>query len=558
MHAIAAHPKALTPPWVKKTQAIGLKGMIVCPQPQAAERGIQVLRHGGNAVDAAVATAFLQGVVDIQNCGIGGFGQMHVYMAESGEEMILDFHGKAGSKATPDMWKDIVLSEARDGFGYVLRGDVNLHGYASVTTPGTVMGLYEGHARYGSIPWKEVVRPAIELAGRGFTVTQEQARSWRAQPDLFETLLVTPEAKRIYTRNGAPYEEGAVIANKDYAESLRKIASEGPDVFYRGEIMARIVEDFERGGGFITARDFENYRVKAYPPLKTDYRGYVTASNDSPGGGLTILELLNILEGYDLAAYDWRGMGSDIAGYIHLLSAAMRAAEADRARYMGDPDFVDVPSKMIISKERAEEWRQRINRNEKITLPKWPLEPETTTHLCVVDQKGNAVSLTHTLGSCSGVITRGLGFFYNNAMVNFNPVPGRPNSIAPGKSRLTQMSPSILLKDERPFMILGAPGGGKIVSAITLAVVNVIDHGMTPAEAVAHPRFFCLHSDIIDVESRVPDYICSIVEEKGNLVAKTPASYAPFASVQMIVLDHEKERVLGGSDPRTGGVVLST
>jgi gamma-glutamyltranspeptidase/glutathione hydrolase len=532
--------------------------MIVCPQPQAAERGIQILRHGGNAVDAAVATALLQGVVDIQNCGIGGFGQMHVYMSGTGDEKVLDFHGKAGSKVTPEMWKDIVISEARDGFGYVLKGDVNIRGYTSITTPGTVMGLYEAHARYGNLPWKEVVRPAIELAGWGFTVSQEQARNWRTQRDSFATLLVTPEASRIYTKNGAPYDAGEVIANKDYAEMLRMIASEGAEVFYRGEIAAKMVEDFERNGAFITAKDLENYRVKVYTPIVTEYRGYTVASNDAPGGGLTVLELLNILEGYDLTKYDWRGMGSDVAEYIHLLTMAMRAAEADRVKYVGDPEFVDVPTKMIISKARAEEWRNRINSNERILIPKWPHEPESTTHLCVVDGKGNAVSLTHTLGSCSGVITPGLGFFYNNAMINFNPIPGRPNSIAPGKSRITQMSPSMVLKDGRPFIVLGAPGGGKIVSALLHTIVNIVDHGMAPAEAVAHTRFFCLHSDIIDVEARIPQYVCEQLEKKGNLIAKAPASYAAFASVQAIMLDHEKDKVLGGSDPRTGGVVLST
>ena len=532
--------------------------MIVCPQPQAAERGIRILRRGGNAVDAAVATALLQGVVDIQNCGIGGFGQMHIYMSGTGEEKVLDFHGKAGSKVTPEVWKDIVISEARDGFGYVLKGDVNLHGYASVTTPGTVMGLYEGHIRYGTMPWKEVVRPAIELASRGFIVSQEQARNWKTRPDSFEPFSVTTEARRIYTKNGIPYDEGEVIANKDYAETLRRIASEGGDTFYHGEIAAKMVEDFERNRAFITGKDLDNYKVKVYTPITTEYRGYTVASNDAPGGGLTVLELLNILEGYDLAKYDWRGMGSDVAEYIHLLAMAMRAAEADRAKYVGDPDFVDVPTKMIISKERAEEWRRRIDSNERILLPKWPQEPDSTTHLCVVDEKGNAASLTHTLGSCSGVITPGLGFFYNNAMVNFNPIPGRLNSIAPGKSRITQMSPSMMLKEGRPFLVLGAPGGGKIVSALLQAITNIVDHGMTPAEAVAHARFFCLHSDIIDVEARIPQYVCDELEGKGNLIAKVPASYAAFASVQVIMLDYENDKVLGGSDPRTGGVVLST
>jgi len=498
-----------------------MKGMIVCPQCQAAEVGIQILRRGGNAVDATVAAAFTQGVVDPVNCGIGGFGQMHVYIAQTGEEKIIDFHGKAGSKVSSSMWKDLVLSQARDGFGYVLKGNVNAVGYTSIATPGTVMGLYEGLARYGTVTWKEAIRPAIDLATRGYTVPEEDATSWRTKPASFARFLVTNEAKRIYTRNGTPYEAGDVILNKDYAETLRQIASEGPEVFYRGEIATRIADDMERNGGFITRQDLWDYKVKVYTPLITDYRGYTVASNDAPGGGIALLELLNIVEGYNLAKYDWRGMGSDVAEYIHILAMAMRAAERDRAEYVGDPDFVPVPTKMLISKDRAEEWRKRIESGERIIVPKWvPEEPHSTTHVSVVDAAGNAVSLTHTLGSCSGVITPGLGFLYNNAMINFDPIPGRPNSIAPGKSRLTQMAPTMVLKDGQPYIVLGAPGGGRIVSALLQTITNIIDHGMTPFEAVAHPRVFCLHTDMIDVCARIPSYICEELEANGNLVVK--------------------------------------
>jgi len=532
--------------------------MIVCPQPQAAERGIQILKRGGNAVDAAVATAFLQGVVDIQNCGIGGFGQMHIYMVDPAEESMIDFHGKAGSKVTPDMWEDLMISQSRQGFGYALKGNVNRFGYRSITTPGTIMGLHEGHIRYGTMPWRDVLRPAIDLAEQGFIVSQEQALDWRTQPDSLAPLLATPEAKRIYTKNGMPHEAGESVANKEYAETLRKIAEEGPDAFYRGDIADKMLDDFEQNDAFIVDKDLEDYKLKIYSPITTEYRGYTVASNDAPGGGLTLLELLNIVEGYDLWKHDWRGMGSDIAEYIHLLAMAMRAAEADRAKHVGDPDFVDVPTGRIISKDRAEQWRQRIDAGEKILVPKWPQEPPSTTHLCVVDEKGNVVSLTHTLGSCSGVITPGLGFFYNNAMINFDPVPGRPNSIAPGKSRITQMSPTIVFKDEQPYLIIGAPGGGHIVSALLQVITNIIDHEMTPAEAVAHPRLFCLHTDIIDVSARMPQYVCDELEAKGNRIIKIPASYGPFASVQTIMVDQARNRVLGGSDPRTGGAVLST
>jgi gamma-glutamyltranspeptidase/glutathione hydrolase len=238
---------------------------------------------------------------------------------------------------------------------------------------------------------------------------------------------------------------------------------------------------------------------------------------------------------------------------------AMRAAEKDRIEYVGDPDYVNVPIGMLTSKQRAEEWRKHIDSGGKIVVQKWaPIEPPSTTHLSILDPRGNAVSLTHSLGSCSGVITPGLGFFYNNAMINFNPIPGKPNSIAPGKSRNTQMAPTIVLDDNQPYIIVGAPGGGRIISALMQTITNIIDHSMTAFEAVAHPRVFCLHTDIIDVSSRIPSYVCEELEAMGNLVVRSPSSYDTFASPQAIVIDRVGGKILGGSDPRNKGVVLST
>jgi gamma-glutamyltranspeptidase/glutathione hydrolase len=533
-----------------------MRGMIVCPQPQAAERGIAILKNGGNAVDAAVTTAFLQMIASPTMCGIGGFGQMHVYMAHSGEVTVIDFHAKAGSLVQPDMWKDVILEEVREGFGFSLRGDVNANGYTSIMIPGTVKGLFEGLTRYGTISWKEACRPAIDLASRGSIVSQEQAIRWQTNQESFHKYLVTPEAVRIYTKQGQPYKMGEVIVNKDYARSLRLIASGGADVFYRGELATRIIQDMEMNEGFITAKDLERYEPTIYTPLTTKFRGFTVASNDSPGGGVTLLELLNIIEGYDINQYNWRGMGSDVAEYIHLLAMTMRAAQADRSQYIGDPAFIDVPTAMLLSQDRATQWRDRIDKGERIIVPKWPMEAPETTHVSVVDSQGNAVSLTHTLGASSGVITPGLGFMYNNAMVNFDPVPGHPNSIAPGKSRLTQMSPTIVLKEGRPYLVLGAPGGGKINSALFQTILHLIDFKMPVFEAVAHPRIFCLHTDIIDVDARIPAYICRQLEAKGNLVVKTPGSYTSMALVQAIHVDND--RVYGGADPRGGGIVLST
>ena len=349
---------------------------------------------------------------------------------------------------------------------------------------------------------------------------------------------------------------GEVIVNKDYACSPRLIASGGADVFYRGEIATQMIHDVEMNGGFITSKDLEQYKPMIYSPLTTEYRGFTVASNTAPGGGITLLELLNIIEGYDINQYNWRGMGADVEEYIHLLAMTMRSAQADRSQYVGDPAFIDVPTAMLLSHDRASQWRKRIDTGERIIVPKWPMEAPSTTHVSVVDCHGNAVSLTHTLGASSGVVTPGLGFMYNNAMINFDPVPDHPNSIAPGKSRLTQMSPTIVLKEERPYLVLGAPGGGKINSALFQTIIHMIDFDMPVFEAVAHPRIFCLHTDIIDVDARIPEHICHQLEAKGNMVVKTPGSYTAMALVQAIHIDND--RAYGGADPRGGGIFLST
>jgi gamma-glutamyltranspeptidase/glutathione hydrolase len=535
-----------------------MKGMVVAPQPQAVEGGVQVLKEGGNAVDAAVVAAFLQGVVSPLSCGVGGFGQMLVNM--DGEKKVIDFHAKAGSKVTPDMWKDIVQAERRDDMVYLLEGDVNEIGYQSIMVPGTVLGLHEALTRYGTLNWKEAIQPAIRLASEGWMVTRVLGRP--AVPPIrvgsLDKLAFSPDGRRIYLRNGAPYKAGEFIVNKDLAKTMSMIAGGGTDIFYNGDLAEKMIDDIDRHGGFLTLQDLNDYRVNVYEPFTATYRGYTVASIDFPGGGLTNLELLNILEGYNLNEYDWPGMGSDIAEYIHLMAMAMRAAEADRVTYGADPAFVDVPRELFISKVNAAKWRKRIDSGEKIIVPKWqPRESPSTTHLTVMDRDGNAVSLTHTLASGSGAITPGLGFIYNNSMQKCTPFPGLPNSIAPGKSRLTQMSPTMVLENDEPYMVLGAPGGGKICSAIVQTIINVVDHSMSIFEAVAAPRIHCIHTNIIDVSARIPNYICRELEQMGEVIVKHPISYGPFGTVHAILVDKMRDRLCGGSDPRSGGCVLS-
>ncbi|MCW4019802.1 MAG: gamma-glutamyltransferase [Candidatus Bathyarchaeota archaeon] len=532
--------------------------MVVCHQPLAAEQGVKVLARGGNAVDAAVTVGLLQGVVDPLNCSLGGTGQINIHMAKSGEDKIIEFHSRAGSKVKPEMWVDKIVAQSEHIWPrYVIEGHVSDRGYTSVMVPGEVMGLYEALHRFGTWDWHQTVEPAIKAAEEGFQVYAELEHLWRTREA--GRLNATPSCEEIFTKNGEIYRVDETFVQKDLAKTLKKIAKSGPEAFYSGDIASKIAEDFSLNGGFITYDDLKNFKINVTDPLETEYRDYRVTSTPAPGGGISLLEILNILEGYDLTKYDWHGMGKDVAEYIKILSMAMRATRFDRANYVGDPEFVEVPTKKLISKSWAEVWRNRIESGEKIVVPRFSRpEHNQTTHVSVIDSNGNAASLTHTIGPCSGVVTPGLGFVYNSAMYKFDPIPGHPNSIAPGKRRQTQKAPTIIYKDGEPFMILGASGGERIMDSVLQTIINVIDHGMTAVEAVSAPRILCL-VETIHVPTRVPEYICHQLESMGEEVHQILQSYAPSGSVQAIVVDSRKGKVYGGSDPRNGrGAVFST
>lgn len=539
-----------------------MSSMVVAPQPLAAEEGVIVLGKGGNAVDAAVAAAFVQGVVDPLNCGIGGFGSMLIHMEERGEDVILDFDARAGSKATPDMWAKEIVGPAPDGVGYILRDDVNEIGYQSIGVPGIVLGLYEALARYGSWSWAKVLRPAIEWARDGYPVPSELALEWRSKhvpgrPDALARFTCTPDAAKIYTKeDGELPGEGDLVVNGDLAHSLERIAREGPQTFYRDSMAGQIAHDLAAHGALVTKEDLESFKVIICEPLRGGYRGYTVASTPPPGGGITLIEVLNILEGYDLGQ-----LGFNTVDYIHVVAQAMKAGFADRNNFVGDPAFVDVPGERLTSKAHARQWKHRIDRREKfdVGFDRAGNGPGTT-HLSIVDHVGNCVSLTHTLGYCSGVVTPGLGFLYNNYMIGFDPVSGGPNSIGPGKRRVTGACPTILFKEGEPFMVLGAPGGTRVIGAVLQTILNVVDHGMTMLEAVSAPRFDCQGENIY-VEGRVPRWVCEELEKRGLQVARDLASYGPYptrsARVHAILVDGERGGLGGGADPRGYGVALS-
>jgi len=531
------------------------RGMIVAPQPEAVEAGAEIFKAGGNAVDAAIACALVQGVVDPQMCGIAGFGSLHLYLPSKGKHLLIDCHGRVPASARPDMWAHLIEGEARDGFGFFLKGKVNDIGYQAIATPGSLKAYHEAHSEFGRLPWREIMQPAIAHAEAGFIVRPAVRAYWVEDDGIGRALVVdrlrfSASGRRIYFRpDGEPWQVGARVKNPDMARTLRRLAEEGAEDFYQGEIAREIAEDMTKNGGLITLDDLRNYKTRRTKPLWGLYRGHRIATSQPPGGGVMLLEMMNMLENFDLG-----GLGHNSDEYIRVVAEAMKRATSDKDRYVGDPDFVRVPLEQLTSKDYARSHAEAIRRGEKAKVERLEKKPEAadTTHISAIDAEGNAVSMTHTLGSPSGVITEGLGFMYNGAMAVFDPRPGRAGSLAPGKSRFSSMCPSIVFKGEEPHLVIGAPGGTHIVMGVLQAILNVIDHGMSILEAIAAPRFSAT-SDSIDVSNRIPAYTTRALEAKGYQIVRSAKSYM-FASVHGIKIDDG--RWSGAADPGRDGMAL--
>ncbi|MEM7123694.1 MAG: gamma-glutamyltransferase [Pseudomonadota bacterium] len=531
------------------------KAMIVAPQPDAVEAGARVLREGGNALDAALACAFAQTVVDPLMCGLAGFGSLQVLMPASGSHEVIDFHGRVPAAATPGMWQDLVLGETDDGFGFVLKNAVNDLGYQSITTPGTLKAFAEAHQRHGSLSWQRVLEPAIALAADGYMLAPEVYYYWvsRDAPGrvaVHDRLAFSSAGRALYCQDhGQPKPIGSVIQNPDMATSLTRIAAEGSDVFYKGDIAAAIDADMKAHGGLLSAADLAAYETVTTEPLWGSYRGLAYSTNRPPGGGIMVVEMLNILENFDLAA-----MGHNSPDYIRVVAEAMKIATSDKDNFVGDPRFVDVPVDRLTDKDYAAEHAKAIERGDIAQVERLGLaESAGTTHISVTDAAGNAVSVTHSLGMMSGVVTDGLGFMYNGCMAVFDPRPGRAGSIAPGKARFSSMCPTMVFHNGEPWLILGAPGGTQISMGVLQVMLNVIDFGMTVQEAVLAPRFTAT-SDTLTMTARIPRYAYESLEERGYQIARSPYSYE-IASVH--ALKKVNGNWTGAADiPYGGGMAL--
>jgi gamma-glutamyltranspeptidase/glutathione hydrolase len=568
------HCKLLIPPLMACLVAAALAAplrpyhashaVVVSAHELASQAGIDMMKAGGNAVDAAVATGFALAVVFPQAGNLGGGGFMLIRMGD-GAVHFIDYREKAPAAATPNMYLDAQ--------GNVIE-NASLLGYKAIGVPGSVAGLAYAQKTYGKLPLAQVMAPAIKLAREGYALNWDDAEDFRDQE-----LARFPESRRIFQRDGNYYHPGEVLQQPDLVRTLERIAK-NPDDFYQGAIARELAAGIQKGGGLITAGDLANYEVKERKPIRGSYRNYDVISAPPPSsGGIALLEILNILEGYDLTKY-----GNRSAEAIHLATEAFRRAFFDRAEFLGDPDFAKIPVAQLIDKRYAAGWRESLDPahaspskdlrrpavfNELETYasshPLSPLglrEPNHTTHYSVVDAAGNAVAVTTTLNDSFGshVTAEGLGFLLNDEMDDFTSKQGVPNvygliqgpanAIGPGKRPLSAMTPTIVLKDGKLFLVLGAEGGPTIITTVANILTGVVDFGLDIQEAVNAPRFH--HQwvpDELRLEDRISPDTMRLLQGKGH---KLRVEHF-WADAECIAIDPKTNERLGASDGRNNG-----
>ena len=521
-------------------------GMVVSASAIASEAGANVLADGGNAVDAAIATGFALAVTYPTAGNIGGGGFMVIRFPD-GRATTIDFRERAPSRSTPDMFSDSAGTYS---------AQIHHRSHLAVGVPGTVAGFALAHEKYGSKPWKRLVQPAVSLASDGFNVPQGLVASLAGMISRSRY----PATISAYSKNGTAYAEGERMRLPDLGRTLARVRDSGRDGFYKGETSRLIVAEMTRGGGIISAKDLEQYVARERAPLTGTYRGYdIIAMPPPSSGGVTMVEMLNILEGFDLAA-----QGHNSPRYLHLLAEAMRRGFLDRARFIGDPDFVQVPVERLTSKTYAAELRKTIDTNH--ASPSSPAqivvgyESPETTHYSIVDGDGMAVSVTYTLeaGYGLGAVVAGAGFLLNNEMGDFNGKPGltdstgligtQPNIARPGKRMLSSMSPTIIAKDGKLEAVIGSPGGRTIINTVMQVALNIMDFHMTIADAVKAPRVH--HQwlpDVLTVERNgfEPSTVKGL-EAMGHTVRVGGSQ----GTAHSIMIDPLTARRIGAPDPR--------
>lgn len=526
-------------------------GIVSSVSRLASEAGVEALKQGGNAIDAAVATAFVLAVTWPSAGNIGGGGFL-VYHREDGDATTYDFREKAPLAATERMYLGL------DG---TVVNNSNHIGILAVGVPGTVAGLYKAHQDRGSLPWADLLAPAVQLAREGIPITYALQSGFSRNSRRFSGYPAS--AAKFSRQDGSGYELGDTWVQPDLAHTLELIQEQGRDGFYQGENAQRLAEFMAANGGIITAQDLAKYEAIEREPIRGSYRGYEIISMPPPSsGGVVLVEMLNILEGFDLKA-----MGHNSAQYLHVVTESMRRAYADRAEFLGDPDFNEgMPLARLMDKDYAAELRETIDMDRKSESDPEKFasiyESEETTHFSIVDKDGNMVSMTYTLefGYGSGIVVAGGGYLLNNEMGDFNAVPGvtnrrgligtAPNLVAPEKRMLSSMTPTIVAEDGKPVFAVGSPGGKTIINTTLQLILNVIDHGFNIAESVEAGRIH--HQWLPDVTSMEtnslsPDTI-RLYEAKGHRFMERGAQGAAMG----VYHDRVNSLFLGSSDSRSG------
>lgn len=527
---------------------VGRHGMVATEQELASNIGLNVLKAGGNAVDAAVAIGFALAVA-LPNAGnVGGGGFMMVYDAKTTKAVAVDFREMAPAAASRNMYVDATTGKVIDG--------KSLYTHYAIGVPGTVAGLAHALQKWGSMPLARVMQPSIELADKGYPVSETLAKVLRQETRNMGKWEAT---KAIFWKNGAPMKPGDLLVQKDLAHSLRLIARDGAKAFYEGEIAHKIAADMAKSGNAMTLQDLRNYKVVEREPVRGTYRGYEVVTMPPPSsGGAHLVQILNIMERWPIR--DW---GHNSARTVHHMAEAMKLAYADRSEYLGDPDFVKIPLAGLTSKKYADELAAQISpdraRSAKEIKPgkPQPYESNQTTHFSVVDKAGNMVAVTYTLNTNfgSGIVAPGTGIMLNNEMDDFSAKPGVPNAygliggdanaVAAGKRPLSSMTPTFVLKDGKPWLATGSPGGARIITTVLQQIVNGIDFGMNPAEAASQLRFHHQWTpDELRVEKGFPVDTLNLLRQKGqNVVVK--ASMGRTQTIQV-----HGDELWGYSDPR--------
>ena len=529
----------------------GSNGAVSSRSALASEVGVEILRQGGNAIDAAVAVGFALAVTYPSAGNIGGGGFMVIRLAD-GQVLTQDHREKAPLTASTDMFLDANGDVDRE---------LSLFSLQASGVPGSVAGMLDALEKHGTMTREQVLAPAIALAEQGFVLNEDLAGDFNDTMPYFER---HPASQTIFTNNGSPYRAGDLFVQADLAESLKRVSAQGRDGFYKGPTADLIVAEMQRNGGLISHEDLETYDVVWREPIRGDYRGYEIWSMPPPSsGGVVLMQILNMLESYDIGTLGW---GSSQT--VHLTVEALRRAYADRAEHLGDPDFYPVPIDKLISKDYALERfegmdPQAASDSEEVFAGNWVDESMDTTHFSVVDGQGNAVSVTTTLNGSYGnrIVVPGAGFLLNNEMDDFSAKPGSPNmygllggeanKIEPGKRMLSSMTPTIVVKDGATVLVTGSPGGSTIINTVLHIVMNVIDHGMGVEEAVASPRFYHqwkpdqirFERDSISAESR------STLESMGHR-GFVEAGFA-YGDANSIVV--QGGQIEATSDPRSAG-----